>query len=125
MIRAIYPAPHGAQVLATRTPVIPPITDEMGKHWRQPNPQNFLIDDTHVIMTQREFDQLAEYSTSYPSGVYHGKCWKSQQWEEVKVSDHGRTMVKRIWTDRWQLRWYGPHEDPKLCSINHREIIII
>lgn len=119
MIRASYPAPHGAVVLSTS--IIPPMTDALGAHWRQPDTENFVLDDTHVMMSQREFDQLAEYSTSYPSGVYPGKCWKARHWEVVM--SHG--LPYRKWLNSWDLRWYGACEDPKFCSNHHREIIII
>lgn len=125
MIRSTYPAPHAATVLTTGT-FIPPITDPMGKHWRQPDTENFVIDDTHVSMTQRDFDMLPEYSTTNPSGVYVGKCWKSQQSEQVKVSDHGVTMVKHRWIDKWDLRWFGESTiGPGYCSNHRREIIIL
>lgn len=115
MIRASYPAPMFAVVLATS--IIPPITDPMGRHWDQPNTENFVIDDTHVIMSERDFKALAEYSTTTPSGVYPGKCWKSQVAEDLGAG-------KWRWTDRWLLRWFGTCEDPKFCSNHHREIII-
>lgn len=67
---------------------IPPITDPMGKHWKQPKVEDILIDDTTAMMTQTTFNQLAEYSTSLPSGKYAGKMWKSRG------------------TDGWYLRWY-------------------
>lgn len=118
MIRASYPAPHGAVVLSTS--IIPPITDPMGAHWDQPDTDNFVIDDTHVIMSERDFKALAEYSTTTPSGVYPGKCWKAQQWEKDPTAPRGWK-----WIDKWDLRWYGTCEDPKLVTNHHREIIII
>lgn len=118
MIRTTYPVPHGAQVLATFNPPIPPITDPMGKSWRQPDPENFVIDDTHVIMSQRDFDQLAEYSTSNPSGVYPGKCWKAE-----RLEFEGRGFRR---TGQWFLRWFGESEiGPGYCSNHQREIIIV
>lgn len=114
MIRASYPAPMFAVVLSTS--IIPPITDPMGAHWRQPNTDNFEIDDTHVMMSQRDFDALAEYSTSTPSGVYPGKCWKSE-----KLVFEGRNVRR---TGQWFLRWFGTCEDPKFVSNHYREIII-
>lgn len=87
--------------------IIPPMTDPMGKHWRQPNPANFAIDSTHALMTQDEFDSLGEYSTSTPSGVYPGKCWKSEL------------------AGVWYLRWYGLDDgDPRGLPTPWREILI-
>jgi len=122
MIRDSYPAPMGAVVLSTGT-FIPPITDPMGKHWRQPDMTDVEFDDTHAILTQAQFDGLPEYSTTTPGGVYPGKCWKSQQWEWVPVAGG---MRERCWTDKWNLCWFGESElGPGYCSNKHREIIIL
>ncbi|ENN8374907.1 hypothetical protein ACAX46_000269 [Providencia rettgeri] len=88
---------------------IPTMTNPLGKHWAQPNHENILIDDTHVIMSSKNFKSLAEYSNSIPSGVYAGKMWKA-------VAQDGRVF----------LRWFGLVEGrDDLCSNNQREIIII
>jgi hypothetical protein len=116
MICAVH-APLGVPMPTTTTNVIPPITDPLGLHWDQPDTSNFLIDDTHVVMTLREFNQLAEYSTTNPSGVYVGKCWKAALFERV---EDGRMRS----TGEWVLRWFGHDPDPKFCSNNHRRIII-
>ncbi len=98
--------------------LIPAITDEMGKYWDQPNSENFLIDDTHVIMDMCDFMGLREYSASNPSGVYPGKMWKRHDGlydSKCKVEDR-----------RWLLCWFGIVKDrPDLCSNNYREIIIV
>ncbi|MBG5923696.1 hypothetical protein [Providencia rettgeri] len=88
---------------------IPPMTNPLGKHWVQPNHENILIDDTHVIMSRKDFNSLSEYSNSIPSGVYAGKMWKA-------IVQDGRAF----------LRWFGLVEGrDDLCSNNQREIIII
>lgn len=88
--------------------IIPPITDPLGKHWRQPNPENFAIDCTHALMTEADFQMLPEYSTTVPSAVYSGKCWKSE-----------RRGV-------WYLRWYGKDDgDPRGLPTPWREILIV
>lgn len=85
------------------------MTNPLGKHWTQPNHENILIDDTHVIMSSKDFNLLAEYSNSIPSGVYAGKMWKA-------IAQDGRAF----------LRWFGLVEGrDDLCSNNQREIIII
>lgn len=117
--RTSYPAPHAAVVFTTGT-FIPPITDPLGKHWRQPDMTAVDFDDTHVLLTQAQFDGLAEYSTTNPTGVYPGKCWKAQEltWPEP----HG-SFPKA--TGKWFLRWFGESTiGPGFCSNNHREIII-
>lgn len=110
--------PFGATVIPTapfRT--VPPMTDPMGKHWRQPDMSVVNIAGETVELTKREFDALAEYSTSYPSGVYIGKCWKRETMEQTPKGMRG--------TGIWYLVWYGPHADPKKCSINSRLIKFI
>lgn len=87
---------------------IPPITDPMGRVWTQPPLSAVIIDDTHALMTKRTFDDLAEYSHSFPSGVYPGKMWKS----------HLRDST-------WVLRWYDEHTDPKMCASHLRDILIV
>ena len=67
--------------IPTSTNVIPPITDPMGHHWSQPDLSDVLMDDITVILTQQQFDMLAEYSTTDPSGAYHGKCWKARSYQ--------------------------------------------
>lgn len=96
---------------------IPPITDPMGKHWSQPNRSQILIDATHAVMTQETFDQLAEYSCSFPTGVYPGKMWKCN----VGAFNHKVKPEDRY----WQLRWFGHHEDPAYVSNNYRTILIL
>lgn len=116
-VRSSYPAPFPAVAIPT-CQFIPPITDPMGRHWRQPDMLDVTFDDTHVLLTQAQFDGLAEYSTTYPSGVYPGKCWKAQIAEDLGGG-------KWRWTNIWKLRWFGLCEDPTKCSNNQREIIII
>lgn len=89
------------------TTTIPPITDPMGRHWYQPSTDDILLDDKHAVMAQHTFDQLSEYSTTVPSGVYNGKMWKS------------------CWRGHWLLRWYDDHPTmPNRCVINQREILV-
>jgi hypothetical protein len=88
---------------------IPPITDDMGKNWRQP-PSNLMDFDAvpgYVIMSQAEFKMLARYDTTMPSGVYPGKMWKR---------DEGGVDL---------LVWFGIVPDkPDVCSIEHRTIML-
>lgn len=89
--------------------IIPPITDPLGKNWKQPFTEDILIDDSHAVMTGDSFNLLATYSNSIPSGVYPGKMWKA-------ITDDGRKF----------LRWYGIVENkPNICSNNQREILIV
>ncbi len=75
------------------------------------------MDDKLVLLTPRQFGQLLDYSSSMPSGVYPGKCWRRAQL--VRVGTEWRRSGK------WLLGWYGAHEDPKLCSNNWRLIEVV
>lgn len=122
MIRATYPAPHAAAAVPTCT-FIPQMTDPLGRYWRQPEDMTEVeFDDKHALLTQAQFDGLSEYSTTTPSGVYPGKCWKGQM--SMALKKDGKVVGTAL-TDRWLLRWYGICEDPKMCSVNSREIIIL
>ncbi|MGJ3352769.1 hypothetical protein [Providencia sp. Je.9.19] len=89
--------------------VIPPMTNSLGNYWKQPNPANITIDDTHAMMTRSDYELLADYSDSVPSGVYVGKMWKA-------VAPSGKAF----------LRWFGVVEGRvDMCSKNQREILIV
>lgn len=95
--------------------VIPEITHPYGKYWEQPARENILIDDKNALMNQADFDLLADYSCSQPSGVYEGKMWKCRR---------PYVITKGI-TPRWFLLWFGFSEKPDCCSTYVREIIIL
>jgi hypothetical protein len=87
--------------------MIPEMTDPLGKHWEQPRTiREAPMDDDHVLLTKAQFDRLHEYSSTLPTGVYPGKCWKRKE-------------------DRWLLVWYGLTPDPTQCSIEFREILLV
>lgn len=76
--------------------------------WHQPSTDRILINDEQALMDQDVFDQLAEYSMSYPSGVYEGKIWKRKAGEN------------------WLLCWYANHPSQKAtCVIYFRTITIL
>ncbi|SPX71964.1 hypothetical protein [Morganella morganii] len=87
---------------------IPKMTDPLGRYYDQPSADNILIDDTHAVITRRDFDLLANYSYSIPSGVYPGKMWKA-------ITSDGTAY----------LRWFGiaPGRDD-VCTNNQRKILI-
>jgi hypothetical protein len=100
--------------------MIPAMTDPLGKHWDQPKDiREAPIDGTHVLLTRQQFEGLSEYSATFPSGVYPGKCWKRHEPGPTLPGER-----RRVGLSRWFLMWYGESHDPKLCSINHREIRI-
>lgn len=89
--------------------MIPPITDPLGRAWDQPDHSGWLFDDSHVVLPLRDFEQLREYSHSFPSGVYPGKAWKAQ-------SPLGG----------WVVRWFDEHPtDPNLCRNMQRRAITV
>ena len=55
---------------------IPEMIDPLGKCWPQPIISEILVDSKTAIMELVSFNQLLEYSGSFPSGVYVGKMWK-------------------------------------------------
>lgn len=89
--------------------MIPEMTDRLGKYWDQPKDiRSAPLDGKHAILTPRQVKELAEYSSTVPSGVYPGKCWK------------------RIERGKAYLAWYGVHPtDPNLCTISFREILVV
>ncbi|TWI65193.1 hypothetical protein IP91_02600 [Pseudoduganella lurida] len=88
--------------------MIPLMTDPLGRHWQQPaDIREAPMDDMHVLLTPRQIDGLLDYSRSYPSGTYDGKCWK------------------REGEDCWYLCWYEPHAQAGKIGIGYRTILKI
>ena len=87
---------------------IPAMTHPLSKHWRQPEDiRDAPMDDVTVLLTPRQVAELHEYSASIPTGTYEGKCWK------------------RVEKDRTLLVWFSANENPKLLSVNFRNIEIV
>lgn len=100
--------PAANPVVAFKYGLIPPITDPLGKYWEQPDMSTVLINDKYAVMTERQFNKLADYTCSQPSGCYVGKCWKA-------FYSHGG----------WTLCWFGfSKKGDKYCSNNYRQILI-
>lgn len=99
--------------------MIPEMTDPLGKHWQQPRDiREAPMDDKIVLLTPRQFEGLSEYSTSEPSGVYPGKCWRRREYQRFE----GGLAP----TGRWFLRWYGESEiGPGYCSNHQRQIEVV
>lgn len=58
-------------------PIPPPDFMQNQIMWCQPKREDILVDNQFAIMSQETFDQLMEYSTTNPIGIYDGKMWKS------------------------------------------------
>lgn len=98
--------------------MIPPITDPLGKHWKQPVDIRMApMNDTHVLLTRAQLRQLAEYSTSTPTGVYPGKCWSSYH------VDGNPNLPRKHLAGQWYLKWYRASKDPRYCNIEVRTIL--
>ncbi len=88
--------------------MIPPMTDPLGRFWKQPACAEILVDSKHAVMSRGSFNQLSEYSTSRPTGVHPGKMWKA-------IAPDGMPY----------LCWYGIVDGrDDLCSNNARPILI-
>jgi hypothetical protein len=97
---------------------IPAITDRLGRHWGQPPVNSILLDNTHAVMSKQSFSQLAEYSSTMPSGVYPGKMWSRHD----GLFDRNCKPQDR----RWLLCWFGEVPgNPTRCSINFRIILVV
>lgn len=91
--------------------VIPPMNSFYARHWIQPDPSQILITDEDAVMSQSVFDNLHEYSSSTPTGVYSGKMWKARHDSE-----------------EWRLHWYGKeflHKGFPSCYVETRIIQIM
>lgn len=87
--------------------LIPVMDDLLGRHWNQPADIRIApMDDKNVILTSGQLERLHEYSSSTPTGVYPGKCWK------------------RVEGKRTLLAWYGDETLEHSCPILFREVII-
>lgn len=93
---------------ATSNPphVIPNMTHPLSRAWDQPSREKILVDDNSAVMENATFEQLKNYSTSIPSGVYEGKMWR------------------RLIGIDWYLCWYYPGDRPSTCAVDKRKIII-
>jgi hypothetical protein len=99
--------------------VIPPIVDPLGGGWGQPERENILVDDTHAVMSEADFERLAEYSCSIPSGVYPGKMWRRHNgaFDHRFLSDGGFPV--------WLLCWYAEDDEPDMCAIHNRIVLLV
>ena len=87
---------------------IPPIPHEWRGSWRQPKVEDIVVYDEIARMSFKDYNELHEYSGTYPTGVYIGK------------------MFKRKGLDGMMLVWYSYDRegDMNRLSINYRDIEI-
>lgn len=77
--------------------------------WTQPNANDIVIDDRYAVMSLETFNQLKDYSRSYPTGVSFGKMWKCAKYDR----------------STWWLLWYHETNNPTMAGTAVREILIV
>ena len=80
-----------------------------------------LVDDTHAVMTKAAFDQLNDYSTSLPSGVYIRKRWKRNNASVPGLGPYSRDYEN----PDWYLGEYTEDKDPAVAGIKWRRILLL
>lgn len=73
-----------------------------------------------IVLTEKEFNSLPEYSCTLPTGTTIGKKWKSNIHAfDPRCYDPrtGNTI------EDWYLQEYIPHKDPKLVGISTKHIV--
>lgn len=65
----------------------------------------------NIVLTQKEFDNLLEYSCSLPTGTTIGKKWK-KGWPYYKPTE-------------WYLCEYIKHDDPDKVGISYKRIVAV
>lgn len=105
LVTAIIEKHSSSPVQDPRIPIIPPMTDPLGKGWDQPKLEEIQLDHDHAYMNEKAFAMLKEYNTSTPTGVYEGKMWK------------------RCIGEFYELCWWGK-SSPGRCSLNSMKIML-
>lgn len=88
--------------------IIPILPGPLGVEWRQPDRRYIELDETHALMSSQTFNELKDYSLSYPLGVCEGKMWKCNC------------------DEYWKLMWYqkAPKDSFHQFFIDSRIILI-
>lgn len=89
---------------------IPVMTDPLGRHWEQPDPEDILVDDKHALMSLASFEKIRDYSRSEPTALYAGKMWKTQN-----------GLILTI----WYLHFVTESESADKVWIHARQIILV
>jgi hypothetical protein len=80
---------------------------------------SMLVDETHAVMTQREFDGLLEYSCSVPTGQSIGKRWKVDRWFGSKLKNGPRWWMGEYSRD------FKDGRGVEMVEMVFREILIV
>jgi len=73
-----------------------------------------------IVLTQKEFNELPEYSCSLPTGTTIGKKWKRNIYAFNPAYCDPRTGNT---IEDWYLCEYIPHPDNKLVGILYKHIV--
>lgn len=57
---------------------IPLMTDPLSRFWDQPPIDGILTDEKNAIVSDEDWEKMAHYGCSIPSGTYSGKIWERQ-----------------------------------------------
>jgi len=108
------------------------------EYWVKCFHEEMLVDAKTAIMTREQFDSLATYSSTLPTGTYFAKRWKRDMNEPKRynlamVRHHGSEEEKEkaakfgpdAFPPKWWMGEYTEDEDPKQIKILWREVIII
>lgn len=87
-----------------------PLVDRL---WIQPFEENMIFDDKDgkVMMSEKDYDMLKDYTNSQPSCIYEGKMWKRK--------------MGRLGNKKWYLCYaHDPNLREKIINISYYEIKI-
>jgi len=89
--------------------MIPVPIDPRARDWRQPDPQNITIDETHALMTEMDFSRLIDYTGGIvPHPLFAGKMWKV-----------------RLTTFSWRLLWLDYQPGTEDLEPHSRKILVV
>ena len=66
----------------------------------------FVAKLPRMVVTLQEFEQLSDYSASYPTGTTPGKTWRAQ------LNSFHHRFVRAGGKPRWIIRRYDPDAPP-------------
>ena len=72
-----------------------------------------------MVVTLQEFEELSEYSASYPTGTTPGKIWRTE------INCYHHQFIRAGGKPRWIIRQYDPNhrpEDPRIKILQFRPV---
>lgn len=95
--------------------MIPEMTHPLGRYWDQPNKSAIEFSFGKAWISKEDFQKLAQYDASIPSGVYAGKMWKREFNRKTK---YGKLVPSYL------LCWYQDSAKPEHFDIKQIELIV-